>query len=311
MDLVPYVVAYIGLGVFLLSVAGRFVMWSKMPMHVRWELYPVAHEATRAHYGGSYLEEVDWWKKPRESSMLGELKEMIPEILFLVALREHNRKLWVVSFPFHFGLYLVIGATALMLGAGVLVPIWPAAASGWFGSLLSWGVQICGYAGIGLVLLGALGLLMRRLTDPELRDFTAGADLFNLLFFVVAFGLAAVHTLWLDRDFARTTAFVTGLVSFNMTALPGSALETGLTAATVSLLALLLAYIPMTHMSHFVGKYFAYHAIRWNDSPNVPGSEHEAQIVPHLQLPVSWAAPHIQGDGKKTWADVATEDQSK
>ena len=41
-------------------------------MHVRWELYPVPHEAQKAHYGGSYLEESEWWKKPREVSLLGE-----------------------------------------------------------------------------------------------------------------------------------------------------------------------------------------------------------------------------------------------
>ena len=28
-----------------------------------------------------------------------------------------------------------------------------------------------------------------------------------------------------------------------------------------------LAYIPLTHMSHFVGKYFTYHAVRWDDAP--------------------------------------------
>ena len=44
-----------------------------MPMHVRWELYPVAHEKGRASYGGSYFEEVDWWTKPREVDKLGEV----------------------------------------------------------------------------------------------------------------------------------------------------------------------------------------------------------------------------------------------
>ena len=34
---------------------------------------------------------------------------------------------------------------------------------------------------------------------------------------------------------------------------------------SVVLLSLLTAYIPTTHMSHFVGKYFAYHSIRWKD----------------------------------------------
>jgi nitrate reductase gamma subunit len=112
MTTLVYVIAYIGIVFFLIAVAARFVFWSKMPMHLRWELYPVAHEGGgRAAYGGSYLEESDWWKKKREVSLLGELKVMVPEILFLVALREHNRKLWTWSFPFHFGLYLVAATT--------------------------------------------------------------------------------------------------------------------------------------------------------------------------------------------------------
>ena len=66
MELIPYVVAYVALGIFAVAVVARFLMWSRMPMHVRWELYPVAHEGSRAHYGGSYLEDVGWWNKPRE-----------------------------------------------------------------------------------------------------------------------------------------------------------------------------------------------------------------------------------------------------
>jgi hypothetical protein len=32
----------------------------------------------------------------------------------------------------------------------------------------------------------------------------------------------------------------------------------------------------------------------------------EGKIGKVLQYPVSWSAAHIRGDGKKTWADVAT-----
>ena len=107
--------------VFVVAVIGRFIMFSRMPMHLRWELYPVAHEGGgRPVYGGSYMEDFEWWKKPRETSLVGELKVMIPEILFLVALKEHNTKMWTQSFPFHFGLYLIIACTVLMVLAGVL-----------------------------------------------------------------------------------------------------------------------------------------------------------------------------------------------
>jgi len=54
MTTLVYVIAYIGIVFFLLAVVARFVFWSRMPMRVRWELYPVAHEGGgRAAYGGS------------------------------------------------------------------------------------------------------------------------------------------------------------------------------------------------------------------------------------------------------------------
>jgi hypothetical protein len=59
-------------------------------------------------------------------------------------------------------------------------------------------------------------------------------------------------------------------------------------------------------MTHFIAKYFTYHEVRWNDEPNEKNSKIEKEIDKVLQYPVSWSAPHIKGDGKKNWVDVAT-----
>ena len=271
----------------------------------------MAHEASRAHYGGSYLEESDWWTKPREKSLVGELKAMIPEIVFLVALKEHNPKMWVRSFPFHFGLYLAALWAVLMGIHGLLAAATPALLEGVAGTLLTYAIVASGAAGMGLAILGAVGLLHRRLSDPELRDFTAPADIFNLLFFIAVFGLTLATFFTVDRDFSKFRFLVHNLVTFKMEALPGSGLESLLPQASLILLGLLMAYIPLTHMSHFVGKYFAYHAIRWNDTPNLRGGKEEAGIHELLAQPITWAAPHIKGDGKKTWVDAATEEVKK
>ena len=151
MTTLVYVIAYLGIVFFLISVAARFVFWSKMPMHLRWELYPVAHEGGgRAAYGGSYLEESDWWQKKREVSLFGELKVMVPEILFLVALREHNAKLWRWSFPFHFGLYLVATATILMLVGGAVGALLPETVAGPVNTIISAVLPFVGGAGLVL-----------------------------------------------------------------------------------------------------------------------------------------------------------------
>ncbi len=306
MEQAVHVFIYAGLLVFVLAVAARIVYWIKMPIHLRWELYPVAHEPERASYGGSYLEESDWWTKKRHTSLLGELKVMVPEILFLVALKEHNPKMWRRSFPFHFGLYLIIGAALSMILFGLLANWLPAAAGGWFGDLVYWVGRICATVGLVLVLLGAGGLLHRRLSTPELRMYSTRSDIFNLVFFLLAFSVAFAHFLAVDRDFSRVFALWSSLVSFSFQPLSGTPLEAGWLALAAVLLTAMVAYIPLTHMSHFIGKYFAYHSIRWNDRPNLPGSREEKQVLAQLNRPVSWNAPHIRGGGR-TWAQVAME----
>lgn len=303
MNVVMLIVAYAAIIVFLVAVVARFLMWSKMPMHVRWELYPVPHEAKRAHYGGSYLEEADWTEKPREKSKSAELKAMLPEIFFLVALKEHNKNLWYRSFPFHFGLYLIIAATCGMFGLAFLGLISESIINGAFGEFCDWIIKICGYSGLILSLGGAIGLLERRLNDPELKDFTAPADIFNLVFFIVAFGVAFINVL--VNGMIESFTVIEGMVHFK-------AAEVGfLTVLSVLLMGGLVAYIPLTHMSHFVGKYFSYHSIRWDDEPNVNDPEREKEIGKLLSQPVTWAGPHIEAGGKKNWGDLATEEMKK
>jgi nitrate reductase gamma subunit len=308
MVMVPYVIAYVGLGVFLVAVVMRVAMWLKMPIHVRWELYPVAHEAKKASYGGSYMEDSEWWTKPREVSLIGELKVMVPEILFLVALKEHNRKLWLRSFPFHFGLYLITASTALMVLRGILSYISVETGNeSALGSFLFYAIMASGGIGLALGLIGSLGLIRRRLKVPELRDFSAPADYFNLVLFVGVFGFSLLAFVIFGSNFFKgVAAFVTNLMFLNLTP-PGENIPALSIATSVVFMSFLLAYIPMTHMSHFIGKYFAYHSIRWNDEPNLPGGDQEEGIQKALSQPVDWTAPHIGADGKKTWADLATK----
>ena len=310
MTILTQMIAYSAVAIFVVAVVLRFLMWSRMPMHLRWELYPVAHEGAKASYGGSYLEESEWWKRPRHFSLAGELGAMVPEILFLVALKEHNPKLWTRSFPFHFGLYLVAACTALMGVAGVLGAVLPGVMAGPVGAAVRVLIPALGYAGLVLGLIGALGLIQRRRQRP-LRDYSAPMDTANLVFFVAAFVVALVTALAVDRSFATVSQLVANLVTFRVAPLAGTGAAVILPSVSAILLAMLVAYIPLTHMSHFVGKYFAYHAIRWADEPNLPGGKQEKVINELLNRPVSWSAPHIGGDGKKSWLDVATEDPKK
>ena len=65
METALHIVTYLSVLIFIASVALRFVRIQKYPLHLRWELYPLAGETSRP-WGGSYLEDNDWWKKPAE-----------------------------------------------------------------------------------------------------------------------------------------------------------------------------------------------------------------------------------------------------
>ena len=301
------VLSYVSAVAFLLGIVWRAVKIARLPIHLRWELYPVAHEKGRASYGGSYLEEPDWWTKPRQSSPVGELKVMIPEILLLAGVWEHNRKHWLRSFPFHFGLYILAGLVVLLLAGGIATAFGMTVSSdaGPMGKVLYHLTYVVGYAGLGLGLVGTAALLARRVFNQDYREYTKKADYFNLAFFLLAFAVALVAHAVADADFTALRDYFSRLVTFDF-----SSAEAGPVAASsaveIVLASLLLAYIPLTHMSHFFTKWFMYHDIRWSDEPNLAGGKIERQINKALQYPVSWSAPHIRGDGKKTWGDVAT-----
>jgi nitrate reductase gamma subunit len=197
-----------------------------------------------------------------------------------------------------------------MAVAGVLGVALPGVMAGGVGAVVRVLIPVLGYAGLVLGLIGALGLIQRRRQRP-LRDYSAPMDTVNLVFFVLAFSVALVTALAVDRSFATVSQLVGNLATFRVVPLAGTGAVVILPSVSAILLAMLLAYIPLTHMSHFVGKYFAYHAIRWADEPNLPGGKQEKVINELLTRPVSWSAPHIGGDGKKSWLDVATEDPKK
>ena len=302
MSVLVYLALYAGAAVFVAASLVRAWMYARAPLHLRWELYPVPHEdPAKVKHGGSYFEDKDWWTHKRAYNLAGELGVMVPEMLFLKALHEFNRKLWYRSFPFHFGLYLLIGACGLLLLAALLGLFAPALMAGALGMAFHWLYTVVGVAGVALALVGAVGLLHRRLTDEDLKTYTTAGDIFNLLFFIVSFGVLCAGFLLRGPGGPGVLAMVQGLLTFNKT------LEVpGLLAVGIVLCALLAAYIPLTHMSHFVGKYFTYHDVRWNDQVNLRGSKIEAKLVEYLTYKPTWSAPHVTADGKRTWADVAT-----
>src|SRR5512137_269510 len=114
MPLIQYLI-YFSVLVLVVGVTMKTIRIARMPIHIRWDLYPIPHEKGKEHYGGSYYEEIDWWSKPRNTSLFSEIKEMAREIFAIQSLYRNNRSLWYFSFPFHLGLYLLITFGGLLL----------------------------------------------------------------------------------------------------------------------------------------------------------------------------------------------------
>jgi len=296
-----YVLTYLGLIVFVLATVRRIVAYKKNPQHLRWELYPVPHEGGgKASYGGSYLEDLEWWKKPREISRIGELSVMVPEMLFLKALWEHNRGLWLVSFPFHFGLYLTFGLVALLVIGAIAQLAGMSADSGLLALVVGVSV-VLGPVAFALTLLGGIGLLYRRMNDANLRNYASPEHRFNLVLFLATMGVALLTWAVADPSFEMARSFIAGLITFDL-----KEMSSPLFLLQVILAVLTLAYIPFTHMSHFFMKYFLYHDIRWEDKPNVNAPEIDEALGQELGFEPAWSASHIAIPGKKTWAEIAT-----
>lgn len=298
MTITVYLAICAGVLIFSAGCIWRISKYMGAPLHLRWELYPVPHEEPRrAVYGGSYFESAEWWRQPQEHHHSKEWSAMFLEIVFLKSLRDFNRRLWIQSFLFHFGLYLSIGAAVLMAGGTLLERLVPGLVLGRLTAVSAW----IGLAGAVLVLAGAFLLLVRRLVNPAVKNYTKAADIFNLFFFIVSFTLLLVGYLAHSPHSASVSQIARGFFHFERDVHIDSCFGCGLI-----LVSALAAWIPFTRMSHFVGKYFTWHSVRWDDRRMEPGDDIERTVGGYLNLRPTWTGPHIGADGTKTWAEIAS-----
>lgn len=270
-----------------------------MPVHLRWELYPVAHERGRP-YGGSYLEDPGWWHRPRRINLFGEFNTFMGEILLFKEYFKHKRGFWYFVYPFHIGLFMLL-AWAVLLAVGAILSIYGISVTFAFTNagvgIVYYLTLIAGIIAFVLGVFGTAGLLIKRSTDGDLKTYTDPIDYFNLTCILIIFatGLAA----WIVEDptFGTARDYMRGLFTLKATA-AGPIFMTFLL-----LLSLFLAYMPFTRMMHYVAKYFTYHKVRWDDEPNSKGSKISQKVSELLTQKESWSGPHIQQG--KTWSEQA------
>ena len=296
-----YLLAYAALiGFIFFAVTKVHGYLTSSPLHVRWELYPVPHEGKKAAYGGSFMDEKEWWTKGRHVSHMGDLIALLKEVLFLEATYHHNKPLWIRTYPFHLGMYMMMGGIMVVMFAVFLKFCGVSDANG-FMIFIANVINAISLLGLLGTVGGGISLIYRRVSDPGLSKYSSGEQYFNLAAFVVfaIFGLAA----WATQPsfFAMGRDFMYNMVTFNFQPLVSSPF-----AIHLFLGFFLMIWVPLTNMQHLIYKYFTYHDIRWGDMPTNYSEANQKKIQEALQLKPTWSADHIAGDGVKTWVDIAT-----
>lgn len=276
-------IAFIGLSV------KKFMEYGKLPQHGRQDLYPIPLEdESRIHYGGSYHEEDKWYEKKHSHNLKGELIDMGMEMLFIKKLFVNQNSLWWVSYSLHLGMYAAIAWSVLCLIGAFLT-------GGVLGAAVSFLIILAGIIAGVLMTVGCIGLLFKRIFISEYSRYTTPQEYFNLVILLAT--SAAGLVCWLnDKTFEFGKAIAHGMFTFSAV---DPAVVTPALYVFVLLLAFISFYIPLTKLSHYVGKYYTFHSVIWDNRPNLPGSDVEANIIAAANKPknpnaLKWEAPHAQ-----------------
>ncbi|MBN1160815.1 MAG: respiratory nitrate reductase subunit gamma [Dehalococcoidales bacterium] len=292
---------YIILFLFLVIMAYRILSILRMPVHLRWELAPVLHDKERYRYGGSYLEEYEWWGKERHKSYLPVIAYMAGEILLMKGVWKNNRSLWPFSFTLHYGIYLVIISVILhFINAMFIVSGTPAAVMDVFRGIAA----VIGIVGYIIGSIGAVGLMFKRYLDRNYRAYSSFSAYFKLIFLAAIFisGIIA----WVSSvNYATEMSVFTR----DLFTLDSGITATGALAAHIIITSVFVLYLPFTDMVHFITKFFTYHSVRWDDEPQ------DEKMVKKLRdliaQPLTWSGPHVKSDRGNSWGDMVQKENGK
>lgn len=296
-------VQWITIGAYVFVVAAyavKVVRALRMPPHLRWELYPIPHEENH-RYGGSYFETPGWWRRPRRISRVRDLARMLKNYLFFGSYLRWDRSYWAGLYTWHIGFYFILLFHVLSF-VSALVAVNTGVAGGAEPAGLGADVfrhimTVMGATGFAAGAAGSILLLARRTLDPKMRAYTRPSNYFTYVFFLVVFVSGLVSWYPFDPSLTSYREFWYSLVQ-------GQYVEVE-PALNVHLLlfALFLVYLPFTRSTHYITKLIAFFSVRWDDTPNSPGSRMRRRIEQALSQPVGWEAEHVQPGTR--WRDVA------
>ena len=287
---------YLSVIVFVVIAGYKVMSYQKMPRHLRWDLYPVPHQGPE----GSKYQKVDFYKKVPVFSIAHEMLAMSQEMIFIKKAFDHNRRLWIGTWPLHMGIYLS-GLWLVLLVFGWMLDIQGEMML--IGSnLIAWAVAkltiFVGAAAFTMGLFGSIVLLWLRLSNADLRYIADFVTYLNLCLMVAIFGTGLAAWLTVDPFFDLIRQNVIALLTFQASPVTEPAV-----VIEMLIFGMFLLYLPFSRMMHFVAKYFFYHNIMWDDEPMVPQSALENDVKKSLTYSPRWSSGHIATG--KAWTELA------
>ena len=154
--------------------------------------------------------------------------------------------------------------------------------------------------------IGSLGLLRRRLADPELRNYSSFVGLFQYPVSSFFFPFRLSRRLFVDPLLEGAKAYTFGLLTGGSSLnsyVPGQSLFGGTAIVSASFL---VAYIPADPHVSYVYEVFPLSQCQMGRHPQPAGRRIEAAIMENLELKPTWGAKHMEADGQKSWRDIAS-----
>jgi nitrate reductase gamma subunit len=262
---------------FLVTCLIKIYKYFKLPLPLRSEIFK----------GGSIYETYDWWPK-NETCYRAKLKTTFRDFLVQEGYYRHNRNFWFVQYPFHLGIYLL-----------VLWHIWLAIFSLAFPDTHNLGYALiwC-YTATGLMFIGAVGILIRRIFDKKLRVSYPRWNYLKWAFIILAIGsgffIVQYH---FSGSVADLVTYISGQYTLDLQNSLNPPIWTSIHVLTV---AGVLVYLPFNHLLRLIFRYL--YKLRWDSIPSIVGGRVDKVIREQLQYPVVWSASHVPA--VKRWKDV-------
>jgi nitrate reductase gamma subunit len=264
---------------FAIAALVMLIRYVRAPIHLRWEI----------HKESSIYEESEWWTKKNDMGFLKKLKSAALDILLQREYYRRNRFFWYLLMIFHVGLYLLIlwHAALFILALAIEAETDPTY------------IVVWGHIATALITIGGLGILIKRIIDPEMRAYYARTHYFKWLFIIatLAGGFYATQ-FFFEGSSVELLRYVNGQLQFDFAHKLDPPLVPSLHMLFISAW---MIYLPFSHTTKLFFRY--YHELRWDHVPNVRGSGLEKRIKKNLERRVSWSDSHIQTG--KTWGEVA------